>query len=38
MLALNKCVTFFGESKQIMSPDLQRTIYGEPVCLERIEA
>jgi zinc transport system ATP-binding protein len=32
MLALNKCVTFFGESKQIMNPDLQRVIYGEPVC------
>jgi len=33
MLALNRCVTFFGESKQIMDPDLQRIIYGEPVCL-----
>jgi len=33
MLALNKCVTFFGESKKIMDPDLQRTIYGEPVCI-----
>jgi len=37
MLALNKCVTFFGESKQIMNPDLQRMIYGEPVCTENIE-
>lgn len=35
MLALNKCVTFFGESKQIMNPDLQRMIYGEPVCMEK---
>lgn len=33
MLALNKCVTFFGESKQIMDPNLQRVIYGEPVCM-----
>lgn len=35
MLALNKCVTFFGESKEIMNPDLQRKIYGEPVCVEK---
>ena len=35
MLALNKCVTFFGESKEIMNPDLQRIIYGEPVCFEK---
>jgi len=34
MLALNKCVTFFGESKKIMDPDLQKMIYGEPVCVE----
>jgi len=34
MLALNTCVTFFGESKNIMNPDLQKTIYGEPVCVE----
>ena len=34
MLALNKCVTFFGESKNIADPDVQRIIYGEPVCLE----
>jgi len=33
MLALNKCVTFFGESKSIMDPNLQSIIYGEPVCL-----
>jgi len=36
MLALNKCVTFFGESKQIMDPNLQKVIYGEPVCLTPI--
>ena len=34
MLALNKCVTFFGESKNIADPEVQRVIYGEPVCLE----
>jgi len=33
MMALNKCVTFFGESKRIMEPELQRMIYGEPVCM-----
>jgi len=32
MLALNKCLTFFGESKSIMDPELQKMIYGEPVC------
>jgi len=32
MLALNKCVTFFRESKEIIDPDLQEMIYGEPVC------
>ena len=34
VLALNKCVTFFGESEQIMNLSLQETIYGEPVCME----
>jgi len=33
MLALNKCVTFFGESKEIMNPDLQKIVYGEAVCI-----
>lgn len=33
MLALNKCVTFFGESKKIIEPSLQQMIYGEPVCM-----
>jgi zinc transport system ATP-binding protein len=32
LLALNKCVTFFGESKEIMNSSLQSTIYGQPVC------
>jgi len=33
VLALNKCTTFFGESKEINSPSLQTIIYGEPVCI-----
>jgi len=38
MLSLNKCVTYFGESKEIMKPSLQNIIYGEPVCLEDMKA
>jgi ABC-type Mn2+/Zn2+ transport system ATPase subunit len=34
VLALNKCVTFFGESKEAMNPSTQKIIYGEPVCKE----
>jgi zinc transport system ATP-binding protein len=33
LLALNRCVTFFGESKQIMNTAVQRTLYGETVCV-----
>jgi len=33
LLALNRCVTFFGESKEIMNPDVQKIIYGETVCM-----
>jgi zinc transport system ATP-binding protein len=33
LLGLNKCVTFFGDSKQIAEPALQQRIYGETVCL-----
>lgn len=33
ILALNKCKTFFGESKTIMDPEVQKIIYGEPVCM-----
>ncbi len=33
LLALNKCKTFFGKSKEIMGSDVQRIIYGEPVCM-----
>ena len=31
-LAINRCMNFFGESKEIISPSMQTTIYGEPVC------
>jgi len=34
LLVLNNCVTFFGESKEIMSESLQEAIYGEHVCRE----
>jgi zinc transport system ATP-binding protein len=34
MLALNKCLTFFGKSKEIINPDLQKIVYGETVCME----
>jgi len=33
MLALNRCVTFFGNSKKIGDLKVQRMIFGEPVCL-----
>jgi zinc transport system ATP-binding protein len=38
LLALNKCVTFFGKSEEIASIETQRTIYGEPVCVETLKA
>ncbi len=34
VLALNKCVTFFGTSKEVMKHSTQKIIYGEPVCRE----
>ncbi|MFH0896766.1 MAG: metal ABC transporter ATP-binding protein [Candidatus Bathyarchaeota archaeon] len=34
VLAINKCVTFFGESKEVMDPATQKIIYGEPICRE----
>ena len=37
-LAINKCVIFFGESKEVMNPETQRLIYGEPICKEYGEA
>ena len=33
LLALNKCVTFFGKSEEIANLATQKTIYGEPVCV-----
>jgi zinc transport system ATP-binding protein len=33
LLGLNKCTTFFGDSRQIAEPSLQEKIYGETVCL-----
>jgi zinc transport system ATP-binding protein len=33
LLGLNKCVTYFGDSQQIVEPSLQQKIYGETVCL-----
>src|SRR5512137_2907605 len=37
-LAINKCVVFFGEAKEVMNPENQKLIYGEPVCKEYGEA
>ncbi len=37
-LAINKCIVFFGESKEVMNPENQKLIYGEPVCKEYGEA
>jgi zinc transport system ATP-binding protein len=33
-LALNKCLVFFGESKEVMNLATQKQIYGEPICKE----
>jgi zinc transport system ATP-binding protein len=38
LLALNKCVTFFGKSEAIANLATQRAIYGEPVCVETLKA
>jgi len=32
LLALNRCLTFFGDSKEIMNPPVQKMIFGETVC------
>jgi len=37
MLGLNKCMTFFGESKKIADPSVQQVIFGEPVCIHTEE-
>jgi len=36
LLALNKCVTFYGPSEELAKPAVQRQIYGEPVCVGTI--
>lgn len=36
LLALNKCITFYGRSEEIAKPATQRLIYGEPVCVETL--
>jgi zinc transport system ATP-binding protein len=36
LLALNKCVTFFGKSAQIAGLETQKAIYGEPICVETL--
>ena len=38
VLALNRCMVFFGESKEVMNPENQKLIYGEPICKEYGEA
>ena len=37
MLALNRCITFFGQSKEIENIETQRAIYGEAVCVKTLE-
>jgi len=34
LLALNRCVTFFGKSEKIADLAVQKRIYGEPVCVK----
>jgi zinc transport system ATP-binding protein len=38
LLALNKCMTFYGPAVDIARPDVQRQIYGETVCVETIRS
>src|SRR3990170_549618 len=38
LLALNKCVTFFGKSAEIANMATQQTIYGEPICVETLKS
>jgi zinc transport system ATP-binding protein len=37
LLAINKCLTFHGPSKEIAKPETQKMIYGETVCVETIK-
>jgi zinc transport system ATP-binding protein len=36
LLALNKCVSYFGPSEEISKPETQKQIYGETICVETI--
>jgi len=38
LLAINKCVTFFGKSAEIANMATQKVIYGEPICVETIKS
>jgi zinc transport system ATP-binding protein len=38
LLALNKCVTFFGKSAEIATMTTQKVIYGEPICVETLKS
>lgn len=38
LLAINKCVTFFGKSSEIANMATQQAIYGEPVCVETLKS
>ena len=37
LLALNKCVTFFGKSEEITNLATQQAIYGEAVCVQTLK-
>jgi ABC-type Mn2+/Zn2+ transport system ATPase subunit len=34
LLAINKCMTYCGPSAEITKPEIQRQIYGEPMCVD----
>jgi len=38
LLAINKCITFFGKSKEIANVETQKAIYGEPICVETMKS
>jgi len=37
LLAINKCITFYGPSTEIAKSTTQKLIYGEPVCVKTIK-
>ncbi|MGD6809244.1 MAG: metal ABC transporter ATP-binding protein [Candidatus Bathyarchaeia archaeon] len=37
LLAINRCITFYGPSAEIAKPATQKLIYGEPVCVETLK-